>query len=100
MRKARGITQEQLSATSRLDQGWISKLERGTGNWTADTLQVLAAALGCEWYELLGYSIPPGPSADAQVILSLFCSLPPDLQRVAKQQIMALAAAGNERKQP
>lgn len=45
-RRARGMTQQQLSEASGIPQADISRLERGAGNPTEATLQRLAEALG------------------------------------------------------
>jgi len=46
-RKARGMTQQQLSQATGVAQADISRIERGSGNPTEATLQRLAEALGC-----------------------------------------------------
>ncbi|MGH3217916.1 MAG: helix-turn-helix domain-containing protein [Streptosporangiaceae bacterium] len=45
-RKARGMTQQQLSEASGVPQADISRIERGAGNPTEATLQRLAEGLG------------------------------------------------------
>ena len=45
-RKAKGITQKELSERTGLAQGDISKLENGNGNPSVRTLQRLASAMG------------------------------------------------------
>ncbi|HEY2671357.1 MAG TPA: helix-turn-helix transcriptional regulator [Rugosimonospora sp.] len=45
-RKARGLTQRQLSDLTGVPQADISRIERGAGNPTEATLERLAAALG------------------------------------------------------
>nr|WP_294122238.1 helix-turn-helix transcriptional regulator [Sphingomonas sp.] len=57
-RRARGMTQEQLSAASGLSQQYISDLERGKRNPTVVTLYELAVALGVEPADL----IKPSPA--------------------------------------
>jgi len=47
-RIARGLTQKELSALVGIDQGDISKLERGMGNPTLKLLQKLAKGLDME----------------------------------------------------
>ena len=47
-RIARGLTQKELSALVGIDQGDISKLERGMGNTTLKLLQKLAKGLDME----------------------------------------------------
>lgn len=45
-RLAAGMSQRQLAAASGVDQAEISRIERGQGNPTAQTLQALGAPLG------------------------------------------------------
>ena len=45
-RKARGLTQPDLSALTGIQQAEVSRIERGAGNPTAATLLRLADALG------------------------------------------------------
>ena len=45
-RKAHDLTQPALSSVTGIQQAEISRIERGLGNPTADTLSRLAAALG------------------------------------------------------
>ena len=45
-RKAQDLTQPALSSVTGIQQAEISRIERGIGNPTADTLSRLAAALG------------------------------------------------------
>lgn len=46
LRKARGLTQEQVSEASGFGQNYISSLERGRRNPTVITLLLLAEAVG------------------------------------------------------
>jgi transcriptional regulator with XRE-family HTH domain len=49
-----GLTQPQLAAKAGVDQGGLSKLERGlTTNLTLEILRRLARALGCSVADLL-----------------------------------------------
>ncbi len=45
LRKQRGLTQQQLAKVSGIQQSEISRIERGQGNPTWQTLAALAAAL-------------------------------------------------------
>jgi ribosome-binding protein aMBF1 (putative translation factor) len=45
-RLAAGLTQKQLANASGVDQGDISRIERGEGNPTTETLDALARPLG------------------------------------------------------
>ena len=46
LRKERNLTQKQLAAASGINQGEISRIERGQTNSTASTLAALLAPLG------------------------------------------------------
>jgi ribosome-binding protein aMBF1 (putative translation factor) len=48
LRESRGLTQEQLAAQTGIDQGDISRIERGSANPTEKTLIRIADALGAE----------------------------------------------------
>jgi transcriptional regulator with XRE-family HTH domain len=48
LREARGLTQAQLAELSGIDQGDISRIERGATNPTARTLQRIANALDAD----------------------------------------------------
>lgn len=48
LRERRGFTQIELAERSGIDQGDISRIERGATSPTARTLQRIAAALGAE----------------------------------------------------
>lgn len=53
LRKAAGLTQEQLAERSGLSQQYISGLEQGRRNPTVVTLYELATALGVSHVELV-----------------------------------------------
>lgn len=53
LRKAAGLTQEQLAERSGLSQQYLSGLEQGRRNPTVVTLYELAAALGVSHVELV-----------------------------------------------
>lgn len=53
LRKAAGLTQEQLAERSGFSQQYISDLERGRCNPTIVTLYELAAALGVSQVDLV-----------------------------------------------
>lgn len=48
LRKARGLSQVQLAEITGIDQGDISRIERGLSNATEVTYEKIAAALGGE----------------------------------------------------
>ena len=45
-RKAAGYTQAAFAERIQRDQPWVSRYERGRGNWTIDVMILFAAALG------------------------------------------------------
>lgn len=53
LRKAAGLTQEQLAERSGFSQQYLSDLERGRRNPTVVTLRELATALGVSHVELV-----------------------------------------------
>ncbi len=53
MRKALGLTQVQLAKKAHMDQGDISRIEKGTKQITLDVLDRLCKALKCEPGEIL-----------------------------------------------
>ena len=53
LRKARGLTQEQVAETSGYGQNYISSLERGQRNPTVITLFLLAEAVGATPQDLV-----------------------------------------------
>jgi transcriptional regulator with XRE-family HTH domain len=53
IRRAKGITQEELEARSGFSQQYLSSLERGRRNPTVITLYELAQALGVSHVELV-----------------------------------------------
>jgi len=53
LRRARGLTQEQLGEKTDLRQAHISEIEGGGSNLTLDRLQSIAAALGVRPMDLL-----------------------------------------------
>ena len=64
MRAAAALTQEQLAARASVQQAEISRIERGFGNPTRDTLIRLAAAVGAR-VTLVPVTAPAGQSQPA-----------------------------------
>lgn len=58
LRKARGLTQEQLAQLSGIPRTTLSHIESGTGNPSLKTLSKLALALGIHYEELLSAPKP------------------------------------------
>jgi transcriptional regulator with XRE-family HTH domain len=52
LRKAGGLSQTELARQAGIDQGGLSKIEKGR-NLTLETLRALARALGCSVVDLL-----------------------------------------------
>lgn len=82
-RKHRGLTQEQLGEKIGLDGSQVSNLERGMRGYTQETLENIAAALGCEPTDL--FYPPPHPP-----IVDLIRSLSEKDQKRAERMIRAL----------
>jgi transcriptional regulator with XRE-family HTH domain len=69
MRRARGLSQEQLALVSGVDRSYMGGVERGERNVSIDNIAVLAKALGVEMYVLFLFeegiedpASPPGPA--------------------------------------
>lgn len=55
LRQATGLSQTQVAAKAGIDQGGLSKIERGlTTNLTLEMLRRIARVLGCSAADLLG----------------------------------------------
>lgn len=61
VRRNKRWTQTQLSAVARIDQRFISTIERGEGYPTPDQLKRLAAALGVDEPDLLLQEVTAQP---------------------------------------
>lgn len=53
IRKAKGLTQQQLAELSGLDDAYIGSLERGERNFSIDTLEKIVTGLKISPYEIL-----------------------------------------------
>ncbi|MFB5269362.1 helix-turn-helix domain-containing protein [Paenibacillus enshidis] len=53
IRKARGLTQQQLAELSGLDDAYIGSLERGERNFSIDTLEKIISALNIPLSQLM-----------------------------------------------
>lgn len=51
-RKARGLTQAQLSEAAHLSEEWVRRIERGVGTPSFDALEAMASALGASVADL------------------------------------------------
>lgn len=68
-RKAAGISQVALAEMVNHDQPWVSRFERGKGNWTIGTMVLFAAALNVPVDQLFPFS--PGIEAMERYRLGL-----------------------------
>lgn len=68
-RKAKKYSQATLAARVQRDQPWVSRYERGHGNWTLEAMLLFAAALDIEVSEL--FSFTPGIEAMEQYRLGI-----------------------------
>ena len=64
LRKERALTQVELAERAGLDQAEISRLERGAGNPTEQTLERVAEALGARWEPVVAEHDGSRPTAD------------------------------------
>ena len=89
-RKHRGLNQEELSHQSGLDRTYISRLERGLGNYTRSALEALSGALNVSIPNLYRHPermadpfevwehIPTEKKAQALRVLQTFAEEPED----------------------
>jgi len=75
-REFRGLSQEQLAERIDRSRGLISQLESYTANYTAETLEALAAALNCGPWDLL--NVDPTKEGRVIDILDLLRQATPD----------------------
>lgn len=68
-RKAKKYSQATLAARVGRDQPWVSRYERGHGNWTLESMLLFAAALDVSVEEL--FSFTPGIVAMEQFRLGI-----------------------------
>lgn len=85
-RKHRDMTQEKLGAKLGRSASHISQIERGTLNYTRETLEALAYALSCEPSDLLGVD-PERPRSELAKIVE---KLSPEQEVQAARVIKAL----------
>lgn len=71
LRKQAGWTQVELSDKSGLSHAWISRVESGEGNWTRETIQVLAKTFGVREIELFDAGVSPAATEAMQLVESL-----------------------------
>jgi transcriptional regulator with XRE-family HTH domain len=66
VRKARGLTQQQLAERSNLDDAYIGSMERGERNFSIDTLEKVISALEIQPMELFYFEGRLNEAAAAQ----------------------------------
>lgn len=67
LRKAAGLTQEELASRAGMSFKYVSSVERGDQNITLETLERLVRALGIEPYEAFLFTLREGRPADVPV---------------------------------
>lgn len=85
-RKFRRLSQEQLAERMDMSQEMISRLERGTVNYTQPVLEAAAEALNCQPADLIMRD-PSRPSA----IWSIWEQIPPEKREIAAEMLSGLA---------
>jgi len=88
-RKKLGLTQEQLAARIDMSISSVSKIETGKTNYTQETLEALAYAMGRDPADLLRAP----PDADAPELWSVVQGMGPEQREQALRIIRALTDA-------
>lgn len=86
-----GMTQDQLAEQSGVSQGMISHLEGQKTDYTGETLQKLAFALGCDPADL----IMRDPT-DSEAPWTIWETLKPPERRVAVEMLKGIKRASGE----
>lgn len=71
IRKAQGLTQQELAGKARMDYKYIGAVERGERNLTIDNVERIIAALGADPYEPFLFDLhdrPERPVDDARIV--------------------------------
>lgn len=84
VRKAKGLSQEQLGEMVGTNKVQIGRLEKGNRRLTIDWVEKIAKALDCHPMELLGEAIPATTERE-KAILQLYRDLSPDQQQAFLQ---------------
>ena len=84
-RKHRNMTQEELGELAGMSGGNVSLIERGAINYTTESLDKLATALGCEPGDLL--KIDPGKLDELDAVLA---AIPSEQRRRAARLLKAM----------
>lgn len=87
-RRYRKLTQEKLATRLDISTSHISQIERGTINYTRETLEAIAYALACEPADLLGRD-PNRPDNELRMIID---NLAPDMQPRVLRVVKALVS--------
>jgi transcriptional regulator with XRE-family HTH domain len=88
LRKARGLTLEQLRGPTGLSRGYLSQLETGSREPSVETLQQIAAAFGVEVKDLFADS----QGDQSSELLRLLDQLSPQEQEVLRTVAKGLIA--------
>lgn len=88
-RRHKGMNQTQLAELLEVDQGTISRLERGESPYDQDALERLAIIFGCEIDDILTVD-PQRPEDKARLVYSSLRKAPKPLQEQAVAILEAL----------
>lgn len=80
-----GFTLEAAAEAAGMSHSQLSRIERGTSDWTRTTLNKLAATYLCEAWELL--HVDPGAPSEGSVIADIYDRIP-DRNRQQARQIL------------
>lgn len=90
LREARGLTQQQLTLSTGLTVGYISKLEGDRADPSASTLRKLAQALGTTSDALLFDEGERQPGDDLKQLFELASGLPETKREMVKEFILTV----------
>lgn len=90
IRTDRGMTQSQLSEASGIDVMLISRIERGKGQPSLESLKKLAIALGCSTDALVFDKEERELSEDLEILVTLTKRLPEQKREMIKEFILTV----------
>ena len=97
-RKARGLTQEQLSAQTNVSVRHIAKIEKGTMNTSFEILHTLVTCLGTS-LDVLLYPDLPMEQQEVAKLVGCYKACPPGERGLIMKTVQCLANELIERKQ-
>jgi transcriptional regulator with XRE-family HTH domain len=92
LRKAAGLTQEQLGRRAGMDYKYLGSVERGERNITLDNLERITRALGVEPFEPFAFAVKadaPRPATDS-ILVNLVRRAGPDVRPLAMEIVQSL----------